>query len=1124
MDRDTLYSLPDEFIVVGSEQITIGPLHLVRDQDYEINYRFGEIRFAYLLARDVTVSVSYAVFPFRLRSEYFHRKLITEIVRYDSVNKEVAATRVVTGHGAAGSLFESSRITGSGSITRGFTIGSNQDFTLNSGLNIQLSGNVTDDVTLEASLTDENTPIQPEGNTENLQEIDKVFIEVRKADQYVATFGDFGVNLTGTEFGNYSRKLQGVRAAIRKERVTADLALASTKGKYTTQTLVIQEGVQGPYELSGENGERGILIVAGTEKVWLNGILLTRGEDNDYVMDYSAGQLTFTRKRLITSESRVVVDFEYSDDIFRRNSFSAGLTTQWFDRKLTFGGTLVHEADDKNNPINLTLSNALVDSLSRIDDDSLAQRGTVVLVDGATYVGVGNGTYVKKLDAATGDSIYAYVGPDSIGDYRVRFTDVGASIGDYTRGDILGEFVFAGQEGGSFLPLVPLTLPTRTTSGTVFMKAQPASNVEVGGEVALSSFDINAYSPGGRRGNAYLATSNIRRQRLRWAGKNLGEMDLSGRFRHVDSSFRQVDRLNDAEFHRDWNIQTPGGPLAASPFPGENLLDLALNYRPVEKLHLTGFYGTLARGEQFSSRRLGGGVRTEFEDWPAADYRVEAIRSKEGETDADIVRHYLQSTHSWWKTRPGFDLESERIDRRTANDSAFGSSYQLYRPRLDVVGFKMTQFGAMFEARFDRVSNSLVDSLNGTVSLATTQRYYWTVTDWQSLTSTVEFIHREKRFRGDFRNADNLNKLTNLVSSTVDFYPWNRAMSINMNYQISEERIQDRKLIFVRVQPNTGNYTQVAPDSFKQVPQGQGDWIQGSVRSGDFTPIVDLKFGVRVRLDLGRFFPTTIVPDSESRYKAILRTLSAETILRIEENQRKPTLSFYFLDWRTFQDEQQTLRGSVFLRQDVYSVRTDQAASLRLRYELQKNLSGALLDGRERRRRELENVRLRRQMTAAIAWEAEAEYESNRKISTVTVTGLGQNFDLRRFKILPALFARPVRQLEVNARFAGISSRDKVSNVSARQISVQPELVYAFRQKGRASLSTEFTHVRARNVTEALPFELTDGNLEGWNIRWLFNVDYRISNHVNASLNYQGRKEPGQDMIHFGGAEFRAFF
>ena len=57
---------------------------------------------------------------------------------------------------------------------------------------------------------------------------------------------------------------------------------SATRGIYRSQDLVAREAVQGPYRLSGRNGETFVLVVPGSERVFLDGQRLTRGITADY--------------------------------------------------------------------------------------------------------------------------------------------------------------------------------------------------------------------------------------------------------------------------------------------------------------------------------------------------------------------------------------------------------------------------------------------------------------------------------------------------------------------------------------------------------------------------------------------------------------------------------------------------------------------------------------------------------------------------------------------------------------------------------------------------------------------------------------------------------------------------
>lgn len=81
----------------------------------------------------------------------------------------------------------------SGNFSRGISLGNRQDLVLNSNFNLQLAGDIGDGVQILAAISDESIPLQPEGNTVQLQELDRVFVQLRKKDAQL-TAGDYELN------------------------------------------------------------------------------------------------------------------------------------------------------------------------------------------------------------------------------------------------------------------------------------------------------------------------------------------------------------------------------------------------------------------------------------------------------------------------------------------------------------------------------------------------------------------------------------------------------------------------------------------------------------------------------------------------------------------------------------------------------------------------------------------------------------------------------------------------------------------------------------------------------------------------------------------------------------------
>ena len=443
-------------------------------------------------------------------------------------------------------------LTTSGSISRGVTVGNNQNSVLNSELDLQITGKLNDKVSLKASIQDANIPLQESGYSQRLDEFDQVFIELF-SDNWNIRAGDIDLVNADSYFANFSKRVQGLNLKLKlgEDDTQTNLfaAGAIVRGQFTTSQFIAQEGNQGPYKLQGPNGELFVLIVSGSETVYVNGIPAKRGEDQDYIIDYNAGEIIFNATFPITSEMRITVDYQFSDRNYSRFvAFGGG---NYSSEKFKLGISVYSENDAKNQPLQQNLSEEQVQILADAGDD---RTQMVAPSEVREELNDNRILYKKELIGSVEAFVFSNDPNDEL--YRVTFTLVGANQGDYALSNInainnIYEFVGANQ--GSYAPVIQLVAPIKLQIAVVNGSYKPSEKTKISFEASGSKNDLNLFSNSDDNNNdGFAGKININQTLVK--KDSLWNMDVYIDSDYISAEYRNIEGLYNPEFNRDWNL------------------------------------------------------------------------------------------------------------------------------------------------------------------------------------------------------------------------------------------------------------------------------------------------------------------------------------------------------------------------------------------------------------------------------------------------------------------------------------------------------------------------------------------------------------------------------------------
>lgn len=438
----------------------------------------------------------------------------------------------------------------SGSLIRGLTVGNNQNAVLNSSLDLQISGKLSENITLKAAISDTSVPIQQNGYTQNLQQFDNVFIELDgKFGQLKA--GDLFLKNTATDFLNFNKKVSGVALEtqfnLKDGSLKSSISGALVQGQFAANQFKGQNGNQGPYQLKGNNSNSFILVVPGSETVYINGIPLKSGVEHDYTIDYQTAEIIFNAKYPINSDHRITIEFQFNERNYNRFiTFNTGFLK---NKNFQFAAYYYRESDVKNQPIQFDFNEEQMTIMVNAGNDLSKMMAPSAVLSAFEETKI---LYRKSVQG--NQEIFEYSTDPSAVLYQVNFSFVGISQGHYRLKNTIAFgkiFEFVGKNQGNYEPIIQLKAPNLLEIIALNGHYKPSEKSEIIAEVALSNRDLNLFSSIDDSQNKGLAS------KIKWHQTLIDKtwkLKSTIGFRNVEKQFTSVEKINPVEFNRDWNL------------------------------------------------------------------------------------------------------------------------------------------------------------------------------------------------------------------------------------------------------------------------------------------------------------------------------------------------------------------------------------------------------------------------------------------------------------------------------------------------------------------------------------------------------------------------------------------
>lgn len=1017
--------------------------------------------------------------------------------------------------------FEPGKIQYSGSLERGLSMGNAQSAALQSNFNLQLSGWLPDSIEVQAVLSDNNLPIQPDGSTQKLNELDHVQIRFQKKN-WALQLGDQDLNATNAYFLNFRKRLQGLAytasqqfSAQTKAKTTVSGALA--KGKFHRNILQPTEGNQGPYRLSGANNESYFFVLANTEQVFVDGKKMERGADLDYTINYNTAEISFMPRRPINRDSRIQVEFEYAD----RNYLNTNLYLQQdveHGKKLKVGVAFYQNSDAANSPINQDLTVQQKQFLVKSPGQTPTAFFPSAIVDSTA-----NKIRYEQLiipGAIGADTIYRYSTDSSKTLYALSFTDLGPGNGNYIpEQNGLNRKVYRyappvdGSKQGRYEPVQVLVAPKLHRVASIQAAYHWREDHQLQTEFALSQFLANRLAAA----TAKAATAGRFRYQNRvklhadWALAS----EIKGEY--TGARFQTVERLRSVEFNRAWGL-----PLL-SQSTGEQVLAFSSTLHKQQQAILQYQYTLLQRGAYYKGKGQQLIYSGTAKGW---QYKADGQLNNYGAPDKR--GWYWHPVLEVQKTLPHLSNLQLSVNYQAEENK----SRQLSKDSLTAESFKYTNYSISVSNAADkanRYSINLYSRTNhrheGSATRSPDKSYNLAVqADLYSNTNhqlNAQATYRQLRF---LHKEHGPVEHTLLGRAAYQFRMLNGIAAGNAVYELGNGQEPRREATYFEVPAGQGGYTwkDYNGDGLQQLNEfeaarfsDQATYARIWLPSSEYIKAGYTAFQYHLLLD-----PSMAA--SKAKPNSLWRRISWNSSL--ETTSKNITGDKISVNpWRkTIADTALVSMHSVLINGLSFNRQSTLWGGEILH---QKNSTKALLNyGIESTQQESLRIKARSRISKAISFELTWN-KGAQSLQTQAFTN--RNYTIVNHSLAPQLSLLQGTQLRLQAGFRYEEKQNIATGKNDKAVirAIQFDCRYSVLQNSSVNSRISLHNIQFGGSTNtSLAYTMLDALLPGKNLLWQTEFIQRLSSGIEILLNYEGRKPAALTMVHTGRASVRAVF